>query len=146
VADGHEIDARLAKLPKSPRCHAQATGGVLAVGNDQVDLLGEQDEVFLYRFDSRPELVHAWTADRLGDPTARLLGRLTLNPMAHIDWIGTVVFPLVAILSGILLLVRPTDWEHLRTVEITVPAGPTTPPAGAPRTRAHRRSPSSVRC
>jgi len=46
------------------------------------------------------EAAHAWTADRLGDPTARLLGRLTLNPLSHIDWIGTVLFPLVALYTG----------------------------------------------
>lgn len=34
------------------------------------------------------ELAHGWVADRLGDPTARLNGRLTLNPVAHIDWVG----------------------------------------------------------
>ena len=50
------------------------------------------------------EAAHAWTADRLGDPTARMLGRLTLNPLAHIDWIGTVLFPLIAIYSGVPLL------------------------------------------
>jgi Zn-dependent protease len=50
------------------------------------------------------EAAHAWTANRLGDPTARLLGRLTLNPLAHIDWIGTVVFPLIAMLSGVPLI------------------------------------------
>ncbi len=50
------------------------------------------------------EAAHAWTADRLGDPTARLLGRLTLNPLAHIDWIGTVLFPLIAMLSGLPLI------------------------------------------
>jgi Zn-dependent protease len=50
------------------------------------------------------EAAHAWTADRLGDPTARLLGRITLNPMAHIDWIGTVLFPLIAIMSDLPLL------------------------------------------
>jgi Zn-dependent protease len=50
------------------------------------------------------EAAHAWTADRLGDPTARELGRITLNPMAHIDWIGTVLFPLLAMLSGLPLL------------------------------------------
>jgi Zn-dependent protease len=50
------------------------------------------------------EAAHAWTADRLGDPTARLLGRITLNPLAHIDWIGTVLFPLVAIYSNVPLL------------------------------------------
>jgi Zn-dependent protease len=46
------------------------------------------------------EAAHAWTADRLGDPTARMLGRLTLNPLAHIDWIGTVLFPLIAMYTG----------------------------------------------
>ena len=50
------------------------------------------------------EAAHAWTANRLGDPTARLLGRLTLNPLAHIDWIGTVLFPLVAMYSGLPLI------------------------------------------
>ena len=50
------------------------------------------------------EAAHAWTADKLGDPTARMLGRLTLNPMAHIDWIGTVLFPLVAMWSGLPLI------------------------------------------
>jgi Zn-dependent protease len=43
------------------------------------------------------EAAHAWTADRLGDPTARHLKRLTLNPLAHIDWLGTVLFPLIAL-------------------------------------------------
>jgi Zn-dependent protease len=41
------------------------------------------------------EAAHAWTADRLGDPTARMLGRLTLNPLSHIDWVGTVLLPLM---------------------------------------------------
>ena len=50
------------------------------------------------------EAAHAWTADRLGDRTARLLGRITLNPLAHIDWIGTVLFPLLALWSGLPLL------------------------------------------
>jgi Zn-dependent protease len=64
------------------------------------------------------EAAHAWTANRLGDPTARLLGRLTLNPRAHIDWLGTIVFPLVAMLSGIPLIgwakPVPVDMRHLR--------------------------------
>lgn len=37
------------------------------------------------------EAAHAWMADRLGDPTAKLSGRLTLNPLAHIDPIGTLM-------------------------------------------------------
>jgi Zn-dependent protease len=47
------------------------------------------------------EAAHAWTADRLGDPTARFLGRVSLNPAVHVDVIGTVVFPLIAITTGL---------------------------------------------
>ncbi|HEX7140801.1 MAG TPA: site-2 protease family protein [Vicinamibacterales bacterium] len=46
------------------------------------------------------EMAHAWTADRLGDSTARLLGRVSLNPLVHADPIGTVLFPLVALITG----------------------------------------------
>ena len=45
------------------------------------------------------EMAHALTADRLGDPTARLLGRVSLNPVVHADPIGTVVFPLLAMVT-----------------------------------------------
>jgi|SRR3989338_4364650 len=41
------------------------------------------------------EYCHGWMADRLGDPTARLAGRLTLNPIPHIDPIGTLLMPLL---------------------------------------------------
>lgn len=47
------------------------------------------------------EAAHAWTAYRLGDPTARLLGRVSLNPLVHIDWIGTVLLPLLAAYSNL---------------------------------------------
>lgn len=47
------------------------------------------------------EAAHAWTADKLGDPTARLLGRVSLNPIVHIDPIGTVLLPLLAAFSGL---------------------------------------------
>jgi Zn-dependent protease len=50
------------------------------------------------------EMSHAWTADRLGDPTARLLGRVSLNPIVHADLVGTVLFPLVAMTTGAPLL------------------------------------------
>lgn len=40
------------------------------------------------------EVAHGWVADRLGDPTARLAGRLTLNPLPHIDPIGALAFVL----------------------------------------------------
>ena len=43
------------------------------------------------------EFGHAWMASRCGDDTARLLGRVTLNPSAHIDPLGTVLLPLLAV-------------------------------------------------
>jgi Zn-dependent protease len=46
------------------------------------------------------ESAHAWTADRLGDPTGKVLGRVSLNPVAHIDPMGTVVFPLLGMVFG----------------------------------------------
>src|SRR5512146_1857752 len=45
------------------------------------------------------EVAHGWAADRLGDPTARLEGRLTLNPIPHIDPIGSILLPLFLILA-----------------------------------------------
>jgi Zn-dependent protease len=50
------------------------------------------------------EAAHAWSADRLGDPTARLLGRVTLNPIKHIDPIGTVLMPALMIATGLPIL------------------------------------------
>ena len=50
------------------------------------------------------EMAHAWTAYRLGDSTARDLGRVSLNPLVHADLIGTVIFPLVAMVSGVPLI------------------------------------------
>jgi Zn-dependent protease len=56
------------------------------------------------------ESAHGWMASRLGDQTARMLGRVTLNPLKHIDPIGTVLLPLVAMVSRIPLLgwAKPT--------------------------------------
>jgi len=50
------------------------------------------------------ETAHAWTANRCGDPTARMLGRISLNPIRHIDPIGTVVLPLLSMISHFPLL------------------------------------------
>jgi Zn-dependent protease len=44
------------------------------------------------------EFSHAWVATQLGDDTPRLQGRVTLNPMAHIDWLGTVILPFLSTL------------------------------------------------
>jgi Zn-dependent protease len=46
------------------------------------------------------ESAHAWTADMLGDPTARYLGRVSLNPMVHADLFGTIIFPLIGFFTG----------------------------------------------
>ena len=65
------------------------------------------------------ESAHAWTASRCGDPTARMLGRVSLNPIRHIDLFGTIVLPLIAAISHIPLLgwakptpVDPRNFRH----------------------------------
>src|SRR5205809_2624908 len=56
------------------------------------------------------ESAHAWMANLRGDPTARMLGRITLNPIKHIDPVGTVLLPLIAMISHIPMLgwAKPT--------------------------------------
>jgi Zn-dependent protease len=56
------------------------------------------------------ESAHAWVASRCGDQTARMLGRVSLNPIRHIDLFGTIILPLVAAISHIPLLgwAKPT--------------------------------------
>jgi Zn-dependent protease len=56
------------------------------------------------------EAAHAWSASQLGDDTARRLGRVTLNPIAHTDPIGTLLLPLIAMVSGAPLIgwAKPT--------------------------------------
>ena len=61
------------------------------------------------------EAAHAFTSDRLGDPTARLLGRVSLNPAVHIDPIGTILFPLIAMLTHVPVL----GWAKPVPVNIT---------------------------
>jgi Zn-dependent protease len=47
------------------------------------------------------EFAHAWVATKLGDDTPRLEGRVTFNPLAHVDWLGTVILPaLMSLFSG----------------------------------------------
>ena len=46
------------------------------------------------------EMAHAWTADKLGDPTARQLGRVSMNPVVHVDPIGTILFPLLSMVMA----------------------------------------------
>lgn len=54
--------------------------------------------VFLFAI-SIHESAHAWMANRCGDPTARMLGRITLNPIKHIDPVGTILLPLIAMFA-----------------------------------------------
>lgn len=78
------------------------------------------------------EAAHAWTANKLGDPTARALGRLSLNPAVHVDVIGTIVFPLIAMLTGFPLIgwakPVPVDMRNLqhprRDFAVVAAAGP----------------------
>ena len=78
------------------------------------------------------ESAHAWTASRCGDQTARMLGRVSLNPIKHIDPIGTILLPLVAAISHIPLLgwakptpVDPRNFRHPMRDDIMVSvAGP----------------------
>jgi len=64
------------------------------------------------------EVAHGWVAKKLGDPTAMMMGRLTLNPLKHIDPIGTVVVPLALVLMGGFIFgwakPVPVTWDNLR--------------------------------
>lgn len=88
--------------------------------------------VFLFAI-SVHESAHAWTANRYGDPTARMLGRITLNPIYHIDPIGTVLLPLIALMYHIPMIgwakptpVNPLNFgkNHVRADIMTSVAGP----------------------
>lgn len=78
------------------------------------------------------EVAHGWMAKQFGDPTAQRLGRLTLNPLKHIDPVGTVVVPLVLLLLGGFIFgwakPVPVTWQNLRhpkrDMAIVAAAGP----------------------
>ncbi len=78
------------------------------------------------------ETAHGWMALRLGDPTAQMLGRLTLNPIKHIDPIGTVLVPGILLMLGGFLFgwakPVPVTWENLkhpkRDMALVAVAGP----------------------
>jgi Zn-dependent protease len=87
--------------------------------------------VFLFAI-SVHESAHAWTALRCGDPTAYMLGRVTLNPIKHIDPFGTIILPLIGALTGFGIIgwAKPTpvntrNFKHLMRDDIlTSVAGP----------------------
>ena len=78
------------------------------------------------------EVAHGWVASKLGDQTARMLGRLTLNPVKHIDPIGTIAVPLLTLLMGGMIFgwakPVPVTWENLkhpkRDMALVAAAGP----------------------
>ena len=71
------------------------------------------------------EFSHAYVASKLGDPTARIAGRLTLNPLAHLDVLGTLMIFLIHIGWGKPVPVNPHYFKHPKRDEaITALAGP----------------------
>lgn len=71
------------------------------------------------------EFAHAWTADRLGDPTPRLQGRVTLNPLAHLDLLGTIAMLLTRFGWGKPVMFDPYNLENpRRDAAIIAVAGP----------------------
>jgi Zn-dependent protease len=56
--------------------------------------------ILLWILTAPHEFAHAWVATKLGDDTPRLEGRVTLHPLAHVDWIGTAILPFVTSLLG----------------------------------------------
>ncbi len=85
--------------------------------NFDIGTIAIQFAVLLFSL-SLHEAAHAWTADRFGDYTARYLGRVTLNPVPHIDPIGTILFPLLQFFVNFPLIgwakPVPINSAHLR--------------------------------
>jgi Zn-dependent protease len=78
------------------------------------------------------EVAHGWVANKLGDPTAAQLGRLSLNPLRHVDPLGTIVVPAMVYLSSGFFFgwakPVPVNWRNLRNlrrdVALVAVAGP----------------------
>ena len=58
------------------------------------------DVLLLWILTAPHEFAHAWVAEKLGDDTPRRDGRVTLNPLAHVDWLGTAILPFITSLIG----------------------------------------------
>ena len=63
------------------------------------------------------EFAHTWMSNRLGDPTPKRQGRLTINPLAHIDWIGFLALLLVGFGWGKPVMIDPSYYKNRRTGE-----------------------------
>ncbi len=100
----------------------------------QIELVIKVFEFVILLFSlSFHECAHAWMASRLGDQTARMQGRVSLNPMRHIDPIGTLLFPALMIFGGVPFLIgwaKPTpvitrNFKKIRRDDnLTTLAGP----------------------
>jgi Zn-dependent protease len=66
------------------------------------------------------EAAHAYVANKLGDPTARLMGRVTLNPFSHIDRFGTIILPMLCLISGWALAGKPFVFGYAKPVPVAV--------------------------
>ena len=66
------------------------------------------------------EFAHAWVSDKLGDPTPRRQGRVTINPLAHIDWIGFLALLLVGFGWGKPVQIDPNYYKNRRRDEFLV--------------------------
>ena len=66
------------------------------------------------------EFAHAWVSDKLGDPTPRRQGRVTINPLAHIDWMGFLALLLVGFGWGKPVQIDPGYYKHRRRDEFLV--------------------------
>lgn len=66
------------------------------------------------------EFAHAFTSDRLGDPTPRRQGRVTLNPLAHIDWMGFIALLLLGFGWGKPVMIDPSYYKNRRRDEFLV--------------------------
>ncbi len=77
------------------------------------------------------EVAHGYSALLLGDPTAKLQGRLTLNPFKHLEWFGSFIVPLITSLAGVgfgwakPVIINPYNFKNRRSGELLVAlAGP----------------------
>lgn len=101
------------------------------MNNQELVLILFQVVVLVLAF-SVHESAHAYVAMRLGDPTAYMLGRVTLNPLKHLDPLGSVILPLISLVYGGLLIgwakpcpVTTRNFRHVKRDDIlTSLAGP----------------------
>src|SRR5580700_27832 len=98
-----------------------------------IDIVGKLFQYIAFLFAlSVHESAHAWTANRCGDPTARMLGRISLNPIVHIDPVATIVRPLTALFTHFPVIgwakptpVHPRNFKNaVRDDILTAVAGP----------------------